>query len=203
MERDDLIRILEGLCRPVLWTLLDKGFTGSHWDEVISDSEWLEEYDRTHEEAFNSIGIEALDDLFDMLQNFPEKVKKWNQRYIDDFKLELMLAIEAVGQRDPNTCLKKIANLLNNVDIRSDLIEIIGNLHSQAGFGLLEMLLSEIELTDIELIDISEALSEIGGQRAKQVLERMKSQFEDRGEEVRTEIQINLKRISCEQNEAK
>lgn len=110
----------------------------------------------------------------------------------DDFRMEIIEALESIGKRDPAKYIELVKANIHNINARAALIEVIGGLGQQEGVPLLAALLEKENLDAQEKIDLACALGEIGGNQARIVLQKMRSSLLKGDDELAEEIDIAL-----------
>ncbi|MGV7117749.1 hypothetical protein [Paenibacillus kyungheensis] len=153
----------------------------------------LEDYFKMQTDVYDTFGDDSFDILIDILLHPPE-LGRFDP---NDFEYELQEAITAVGRRKPRYALDKINDLLGIKSIRLVLINIIGGLENEDGLFLLESLLQPSVESDLlsedELIGLACALREIRGEKAVELLSKMKVRYYNHSSALLQYIEDGLK----------
>lgn len=153
----------------------------------------LEDYFKMQTDIYDTFGDDSFDILIDILVNPPE-LGRFDP---NDFEYELQEALTAVGRRKPRYALDKIDDLLGIKSIRLVLINIIGGLENEDGLFLLESLLQQSTesdpLAEDELIGVACAVDEIRGEKAIELLEKMKIRYYNHSSDLLEYIENGLK----------
>jgi len=157
--------------------------------------ESLEELLKRKEEWIVTSGRELADALLDILIH-PLDDNELRSATRENFEGELSEVLQLLGKRDPLPFLQTIGPYLTNPHARPTIIEVVGALGAQEGIDWLEPLLSDERLTSDELIRLACALGEIGGDRARALLEHMRHSYPGETEALQREIDVALQ-SSC------
>lgn len=152
-----------------------------------------EDFIQMHTDVYNTFGDDSFDILIDILLHPPELGR------IDsnDFDYELQEALIAIGPRNPRYTLDTVEDLLGIKSIRLVLINIIGGSENEDGLFLLESLLQQSTesdpLSEDELIELACALGEIRGEKAVELLAKMKIKYYNHSSDLLQYIEDGLK----------
>lgn len=153
----------------------------------------FEDYLKMQTDVYDTFGDDSFDILIDILVNPPE-LGRFDP---NDFEFELLDAIIAIGLRNPRYALDILHDLLGMKSIRLVLIRSIGGLRNEDGSFLLESLLERsVEsdpLLEDELIELACALGEIRGEKATELLKKMKIKYYDHSSDLLQYIEDGLK----------
>jgi HEAT repeat protein len=139
---------------------------------------------------YSIVNMGYIETLLDILINPPEE-EELEQISKDDFEFELVEMLTFVGRSDVTNFIKRVEKLLYLNQARPIIIDVLGNLRHKNSIVLLEQMLEE-DLSEDEKIRLADALSDIGGLRAKEILEKMRLNYSDFSIEVLHEIDICL-----------
>ncbi|WP_411346619.1 hypothetical protein ACE3MZ_11790 [Paenibacillus sp. WLX1005] len=155
----------------------------------------FEDYLQMQTDVYNTFGDDSFDILIDILLNPPD-LGRFDP---NDFEYELQEAITAIGRRNPRYALDTLNDLLGIKSIRLVLINIIGGLENEDGLLLLEPLLqpsAEVDpLSEDELIGLACAFREIRGEKAIELLEKMKIKYYNHSSDLLQYIEEGLKAL--------
>jgi hypothetical protein len=158
------------------------------FDERIEQKQrWMSEVDDS-----------AFDLLLDILVDPPGE-SEMRQVDPEDYEFELSELLTGVGRRDPAGALAKVGPLAADRRIRPVVIDVIGGLGAPAGVDWLEGLLRSEALSQDELVRVASALGELGGGRARALLEGMRRRYADATPEVQKEIEVALRSVESAQ----
>ncbi|ODP25957.1 hypothetical protein PTI45_04688 [Paenibacillus nuruki] len=152
----------------------------------------VEDFIKMHTDVYDTFGDDSFDILIDILLHPPELGR------IDpnDFEYELQEALSAVGRRNPRYALDTIEDLLGIKSIRLVLINVIGGLKNENGLFLLESLLQPSAESDLlaedELIGVACAVDEIRGEKAVELLAKMKIRYRNHSSDLLEYIEDGL-----------
>src|SRR5262249_30790576 len=133
----------------------------------------LEEQLSRKEEWIATSGRELADALLDVLLHPPDD-NELRSATRENFVGELSEVLVLLGKRSPLHFLQTIGPYLANSHARPTIIEVVGALGAPEGLDWLEPLLDDADLTNDELLRLAGAIGEIGGDRARTLLERMR-----------------------------
>jgi len=153
----------------------------------------FEDFLKMQTDVYDTFGDDSFDILIDILLHPPE-LGRFDPK---DFEYELLEALIVIGLRNPRYTLDTVENLLSIKSIRLVLINIIGGLENEDGLLLLEFLLQSSTESDLlsedELIELACALGEIRGEKAVELLAKMKIKYYNHSSDLLQYIENGLK----------
>lgn len=177
-NRDTIVEVLRYLCDGL-----------SPFQKMDS----VEDFIKMHTDVYDTFGDDSFDILIDILLH-PAELGRIDP---NDFEYELQEALSAVGRRNPRYALDTIEDLLVMKSIRLVLINVIGGLKNEDGLFLLESLLQQSTesdpLSENELIELACAVDEIRGEKAIEILEKMKIRYRNHSSDLLEYIEDGLK----------
>jgi len=175
MDRDDIVEILKDMAGPL---------------GPFSSIENMEDLIKLRTNKYGILDRNSIDILIDIIKN-PPCEQELGQISSEDFEFELVEMLTIIGRRDVTSFLKKVEELLYLEQTRPLIIYVLGGLCHEESISLLEQLLPK-DLSENEAIRLANALSENGGIKAKEILERMKVKYSKSSLKVLKEIDICL-----------
>ena len=154
-----------------------------------------EEREAEENRWISALDERAVEELLELVLHPPSATELGHVSQAD---LEFLIA-QALGQvarRDPAQWLPRFGSVLSNRAARPAMIEAIGMTGTVAALGWLAPLVDSADLSEDESIRLACALGEIGGDRAKGLLERQLSRTAAQSAEIRREIEIALEAIA-------
>lgn len=178
MNRNDIIEILKDMAGPLGPTISIEG---------------MEDLIKLRTNRYSMVDMKSIDSLVDIIINPPDH-KELGRIPFEDFEFELVEMLTIIGNKDTVSFIKKVEELLFIKRARPVIIDVLGGIHHVESMLLLEMLLEE-NLSENEAIRLADAISENGGSKAKEVLEKMKVKYFEKSPEVLQEIDICLENL--------
>jgi HEAT repeat protein len=172
-NKNDIIEILKDIAGPL-------GPTRS-----IED---MEDLIKLRTDRYSTIDI-----LVDIILNPPDQ-KELGKIPFEDFEFELVEILTIIDVKDVIKFLKKAKELLYIEQARPLIIDVLGGIHHEESLLILELLLEE-NLSENEAIRLADTISENGGIKAKEILQKMKVKYSDKSPDVLQEIDICLENI--------
>lgn len=156
-----------------------------------------EERERDRQKWLAQLGEDHIPVLTDLLLH-PPSSQAYRPATWDQFEMELLEALGAVGRRNPPQVLALLASALYDPRARPTVITAVGLVGSPAGLPILRSLSQHADLGPDELVRLACALGEIGGNGAREALERLQLLDGAKQIEVADEIEIALHNIRTE-----